>query len=160
MADTDRTTHSDLFGDHLEADADTAGEGSVVYHESSVPSLDNESDDRSKTVLVNRDLVPDAGELLVDVVTYGPGVSVKEHYHEGTAHFFYVLEGEGVIEIEGEETPLRKGSVAWIGEGDRHRLFAREGEGMRVLEHFSNNDHEITFFGDSYTWKPEAAEGE
>lgn len=156
MTDEDRATHSDLFGEHLAADADAAGEGSLVYHESSVPAMGNESDDRSKTVLINRDLVPDAGELLVDVVTYGPGVSVAEHYHEGTAHFFYVLEGEGIIEIEGEELPLTAGTVAWVCEGDRHRLYAREGEGMRVLEYFSNNDHEITFLDEErYTWAPD-----
>lgn len=91
-------------------------------------------------------------------MTYAPDVGVAEHYHEGTAHFFYVLEGEGVIEIEGRELPLREGSVAWIGEEDRHRFYAREGEGMRVLEYFSNNDHEITFIdNESYTW---ASEGE
>lgn len=155
MSDTDQATHSELFGERLEAAAEQAGAGSVIYNESDVPTLGNESDNRRKTVLINRDLIPDAEELLVDVVTYEPGVGVAEHYHEGTAHFFYVLEGEGIIEIEGEEQPLRKGSVAWIGEGDRHRLFAREGEGMRVLEYFSNNDHEITFIdNEAYTWQP------
>jgi len=157
MAEEERATHSDLFGRHLDADdARAAGEHSLLYHESSVPSLGNDSDDREKTVLVNRDLVPDAGELLVDVVTYGPGVSVAEHVHEGTRHFFYVLAGEGVIEIDGEAFPLSEGTLAWVGEGDRHRLYAREG--MRVLEYFSNNDHEITFFEEAgYTWTPEGA---
>ena len=149
---TDRTTHSDLIGERLEAAAQEAGDRSIVYHESSVPPLGNERDGRSKTVLINRDLVPDAGDLLVDVVTYGPGVSVAEHSHEGTRHFFYVLSGEGVIEIESEQMPISEGTLASFGEGDRHRLFAREGEGMRVLEYFSNDDHEVTFFeGERYT---------
>lgn len=155
MADTDRTVHRELYGEALDADAERAGAGSYVYDEADIPAMANERDGRSKTVLINRDLVPEASDLLVDVVSYGPGVSVAEHYHEGTAHFFYVLAGEGVIEIEGEPFPLSAGTVAWVGEGDRHRLYVREGEGMRVLEYFSDNEHEITFFGKRYTWTAE-----
>ncbi|MFC7232311.1 cupin domain-containing protein [Saliphagus sp. GCM10025308] len=65
--------------------------------------MDSQHDGRSKHILINKGLVPDAGDLLVDVVTYGPEVACPEHYHEGTDHFFYILEGDGVLEVEGEE---------------------------------------------------------
>ena len=150
--------HSDLSRSALSAeDAQSAGEGSLVYHESAVGEMASQHDGRTKTVIVNQGLVPDAGDLLVDIVTYGPGVSCPEHYHEGTAHFFYVLDGEGVIEVEGEELELEAGTVAWVGEGDRHRLFAREGQRMRVFEYFSNGDHETTWFGNECTWQPDSA---
>jgi quercetin dioxygenase-like cupin family protein len=151
MTDTDETLHRALY-EEIEAETVAAGERSVVYAEDDLPTLANEQDGRSKTVLINHDLLPRAGGLLVDIVTYGPGVAVAEHVHDGTDHSFYVLEGSGVIEIEGETFDLESGSVAWVGEGDRHRLYAGEDEGMRVLEYFSNNDHEVTFFGERHAW--------
>lgn len=151
--------HSDLSGSDLDAeDVELGGDGTRVYHESDVGEMDSLHDGRSKTVLVNQGLVPAAGDLLVDVVEYGPGVSCPVHYHEGTDHFFYILEGEGVLEVEGEEIELSQGSVAWIGEGDRHRLFAREGQEMRVFEYFSNGDHETVFEGEECSWAPESGQ--
>lgn len=151
--------HSDLSKSKLDAEnVATGGEGTAVYHESDVGEMDSLHDGRNKTVLVNRGLIPDAGELLVDIVDYGPGVSCPVHYHEGTNHFFYILEGEGVLEVEEEEIELSQGSVAWIGEGDRHRLFAREGQSMRVFEYFSNGDHETVFEGEECSWAPDSDE--
>jgi quercetin dioxygenase-like cupin family protein len=147
--------HSDLSDSDLNAeDVELGGEGTRVHHESDVGGMDSLHDGRSKTVLVNEGLVPAAGDLLIDVVDYGPGVSCPVHHHEGTDHFFYILEGEGVLEVEGEEIELSQGSVAWIGEGDRHRLFAREGQSMRVFEYFSNGDHETVFDGNECSWAP------
>jgi len=160
MSESDEViAHSDLSKSELNAeDVDVGGEGTRVYHESAVGEMDSLHDGRSKTVLVNEGLVPAAGELLVDVVEYGPGVSCPVHYHEGTDHFFYILEGEGVLEVEGEEIDLSQGSVAWIGEGDRHRLFAREGQEMRVFEYFSNGDHDTVFEGEECSWSPDDAD--
>lgn len=150
--------HSDLSSSKIAAaDVRDAGEGSRIYHESSIGEMDSQHDGRTKRVLVNDGMVPDAGDLLVDVVTYGPEVACPEHYHEGTRHFFYILEGEGVLEIEGEEFDIEEGTVAWIGEKDRHRLFAREGQRMRVFEYFSNGEHDTTFFGEECTWRPDSA---
>jgi len=150
--------HSDLSHSKIDAeDVADAGEGSRVFHESSIGEMDSAHDGRLKTVLINDGMVPDAGHLLVDIVTYGPGVACPEHYHEGTRHFFYILEGEGVLEVEGEEFDISKGTVAWIGEKDKHRLFAREGQQMRVFEYFSNGEHDTTFFGEECTWQPDSA---
>lgn len=150
--------HSDLSSSEFDADdIDLAGEHSRIFHESATGEMESQHDGRSKHVLINEQLVPEAGDLLVDVVTYGPEVACPEHYHEGTKHFFYILEGEGVLEVEGEEYDIEQGTVAWIGEGDRHRLFAREGQQMKVFEYFSNGDHDTTFFGEECTWRPDSA---
>ena len=151
--------HSDLSHSKIDAaDVQDAGEGSRIFHESSVGEMDSAHDGRSKTVLINNGMVPNADDLLVDIVNYGPGVACPEHVHQGTRHFFYILEGEGVLEVEGEEYELTKGTVAWVGEGDKHRVFAREDqEGMRVFEYFSNGEHDTTFFGEECTWQPDSA---
>jgi quercetin dioxygenase-like cupin family protein len=159
MSDSDQSiAHSALSKSKIAADdVELAGESSRVYHESSIGEMDSQHDGRRKTVLINEGLVPDAGDLLVDIVTYGPGVSCPVHYHEGTDHFFYILEGEGVLEVEGDTYDLGAGSVVWVGEEDRHRLYAREGQRMRVFEYFSNGDHDTTFFGEECTWQPDSA---
>lgn len=151
--------HSELSDSPIDAeDRQTAGEGTQIYHESATGSMSSQHDGRSKRVLINEALIPDSDGLLIDVVTYGPEVACPEHYHEGTDHFFYILSGEGVLEVEGEEYDVEQGTVAWIGEGDRHRLFAREGQEMEVFEYFSEGDHDTTFFGEECTWRPESAE--
>lgn len=160
MSDSnDVIAHSDLSESELDADdVATGGDGTEVYHEEDVGEMDSLHDGRNKTVLVNQGLVPDAGDLLVDVVEYGAGVSCPVHYHEGTDHFFYILEGEGILEVEDEEIELSKGSIVWVGEGDRHRLFAREDQGFRVLEYFSDGNHETVFEGDECTWATDTGE--
>ena len=140
-----------------DAAVDESGEGSVVYHESATEALDSVHDDRVRRILINSQLVSQSGNLLVDTVTYGPEVACPTHYHENTDHFFYVLEGEGVIEIEGEEIPLEQGTVAWIGRGDKHRLYCNAGQEMVVFEFFSNEDRETIWTdGPQCTWTPDS----
>ncbi len=149
--------HDELIDSPLDpADRRRAGEGTHIYHERDLQEMDSAHDGRLKTVLVNESIVPSSGGVLIDVITYGPGVSCPVHYHEGTRHFFYVLEGSGILEVEGEEFELERGSLAWIGEGDRHRLYAREGQKMKLFEYFSNGDHKSEFFGEECTWQPDS----
>lgn len=156
MAEQERRSHDEIMGDDVEAEITGAGKGSAVYHESDVKTLRNERDARTKTVLVSRDLVPDAEELLVDVVTYGPNVEIPRHYHEDSKHFFYVLEGSGYVEIEGEEFAVDAGSIIWVGEGDVHKVYTSDDQRMKILEYFSNNDHTATRVeGEGHTWTAE-----
>ena len=45
----------------------------------------------------------------------------RPHYHETLTETYVVLDGEGVIELDGEEVPLRPGTVVHIPPGVRHR---------------------------------------
>lgn len=153
MGEQERRSHDEIIGDDVEGETKSAGEGSAMYHESDVQTLQNERDARTKTVLISRDLIPSAEELLVDVVTYGPNVEIPRHYHEGTKHFFYVLEGEGFVEIEGDAFPVEVGSTIWVGEGDVHKVYTEDDQRLKILEYFSNNDHTATRVeGEGHTW--------
>lgn len=146
--------HGDVIDGTVEIDGvQSAGSGSMVYHESETPTLGNERDERTNKVLIRRDIIPDAGDLLVELLRFEPGANVGKHKHEGTRHFFYILEGSGAIDIEGEEIPLEEGSVVWIGDGDLHRMRAADDEHMLALQYFSNDHHQVTFVeGDGHTW--------
>lgn len=53
----------------------------------------------------------------------------KLHYHKRATELYYVLEGEGVVLLDGQEQPVRKGSVVHIPPGVVHGALGR----MRVL---------------------------
>jgi len=45
----------------------------------------------------------------------------RTHYHKGFTETYYVLEGEGRLELDGEPLPLRPGMAVMIRPGTRHR---------------------------------------
>ncbi|HPU85871.1 MAG TPA: cupin domain-containing protein [Candidatus Latescibacteria bacterium] len=44
----------------------------------------------------------------------------KKHYHRATWETYYVLEGEGELELDGETVPLAQGTAVLIRPGVRH----------------------------------------
>lgn len=45
----------------------------------------------------------------------------KLHYHKQMTELYYVLEGEGLMELDGDEHPIKPGSAIMIRPGCRHR---------------------------------------
>lgn len=43
------------------------------------------------------------------------------HHHEHTTELYYILEGSGFIELDGQRVPVRPGSAIYIPPGVRHR---------------------------------------
>jgi mannose-6-phosphate isomerase-like protein (cupin superfamily) len=54
----------------------------------------------------------------------------ETHYHKRMTEIYYVLEGVGHIELDGERHPLSPGVAVMIQPGCRHRAV---GEGLRIL---------------------------
>lgn len=54
----------------------------------------------------------------------------RTHYHKQMTEIYYVLEGEGHIELDGEKHPLRPGTSVMIKPGCRHRAV---GAGLKIL---------------------------
>ena len=57
------------------------------------------------------------------------GADSRAHYHKRITELYYVLEGEGHIECDGERVPARPGTALLIKPGCRHRAVGR----MKVL---------------------------
>jgi mannose-6-phosphate isomerase-like protein (cupin superfamily) len=53
----------------------------------------------------------------------------REHYHRRSAELYYVLEGEGVVTLDGKAVAVRKGTIVHIPPGVIHGAKGR----MRVL---------------------------
>lgn len=52
------------------------------------------------------------------------------HYHRHMTELYYVLEGEGEIELDGEVHPLTPGTAVLIKPGCRHRAI---GDSLKIL---------------------------
>jgi mannose-6-phosphate isomerase-like protein (cupin superfamily) len=66
------------------------------------------------------------------VAAWVPAVDIdgaREHYHRRSAELYYVLEGAGVVVLDGQEHAVRQGSVVQIPLGVVHGAKGR----MRVL---------------------------
>ena len=67
-----------------------------------------------------------------DVAAWAHAVDIdgaREHYHKRSTELCYVLDGEGVVLLNGDEHPVRKGSLVHIPPGVVHGAKGR----MRVL---------------------------
>ena len=53
----------------------------------------------------------------------------RVHFHRSTTELYYVLEGEGVVELDGDRVPVRAGTAVLIKPGCRHRAVGR----LRIL---------------------------
>ena len=65
--------------------------------------------------------------------TLAPGRSTERHYHAETEEVYFVLEGEGEMELDGERADVRPGDAVPIPPGAWHEL-ANTGPGpLRIL---------------------------
>ncbi len=53
----------------------------------------------------------------------------KTHYHKKMHEMYFVLEGEGFIELDGEKIPVKPNSAIFIKPGCRHRAIGK----MRIV---------------------------
>ena len=52
-------------------------------------------------------------------------LDAKTHYHKRLTELYYILEGEGEIELDGERHPIRPGDAILIKPGCRHRAIGK-----------------------------------
>jgi quercetin dioxygenase-like cupin family protein len=67
-----------------------------------------------------------------DVAAWAHAVDIdgaREHYHRRSTELYYVLDGEGVVLLDGKEHSVRKGTIVHIPPGVVHGAKGR----MRVL---------------------------
>jgi quercetin dioxygenase-like cupin family protein len=58
----------------------------------------------------------------VDHISIPPGASVGKHYHKGVEEIFYVLNGDGEVQVNGETAPIHKGDGIPIRFNESHSL--------------------------------------
>jgi mannose-6-phosphate isomerase-like protein (cupin superfamily) len=62
-----------------------------------------------------------------------PGTSEARHSHIHSHQFFYVLEGELILEVELHDFVLQRGEGLEISHGERHQVMNRSAKPTRIL---------------------------
>lgn len=74
------------------------------------------------------------------------GRPTERHYHRLSEEFYFILEGEGLMEINGEEHPVKSGDAILIPPGTWHQITATQT--LRFLCCCAPPySHEDTYFG-------------
>jgi mannose-6-phosphate isomerase-like protein (cupin superfamily) len=84
-----------------------------------LPRLHSTRDSRDRIDLVTEDLFG-TSVLKADRITYHPGDTAAAHYHRDCKHFFFVMEGRGVLHTDDELIDLVPGDVVLVNENEVH----------------------------------------
>jgi quercetin dioxygenase-like cupin family protein len=63
-----------------------------------------------------------SGRIDYRISSYRPMARVEPHAHRVQEQVYHVLEGEGLLEIEGERVVVRRHDVIWLPPGVRHGI--------------------------------------
>ena len=79
--------------------------------------------------------------------TLAPGQATRRHYHRASEEIYFVLDGEGEMELDGERRPVSAGDAVAIPAGTWHELRAEGERPLRILCSCAPPyRHEDTFF--------------
>ena len=65
--------------------------------------------------------------------TLEPGQATDRHYHRESEEIYYVVEGAGELEVDGERRRVETGDAALIAPGARHQIRADGAGRLRFL---------------------------
>ena len=67
------------------------------------------------------------------VILLLPGQALGGHYHEQVEETFYILQGEGVFEVNGAPMPAVPGDVFRMEPSDRHNILNHGEQPLKVV---------------------------
>ena len=81
--------------------------------------------------LLDRSNAPVANQSLAEA-SLPPGGATERHHHREAEEIYFLLEGEGTMEIDGETRTVGPGDAVLIPPGARHQITAGDA-GLRFL---------------------------
>jgi mannose-6-phosphate isomerase-like protein (cupin superfamily) len=79
-----------------------------------------------------RELMHAANQSLAEA-TLAPGQQTERHYHAASEELYYLLEGEGQMEVDGERSAVVPGDAILIPPGAWHQITATGASDLRFL---------------------------
>ena len=61
--------------------------------------------------------------LSIANITIPPGVRVKKHYHLESEETYHIIEGSGIMHLDGEDAPITKEQAVAIAPGQWHSIY-------------------------------------
>ncbi len=87
---------------------------------------------RDLKIIYPENVDPDPKTLILGVVEVDPGHHTPLHRHR-CEEVYYILQGEGEVEIEGQKYPVKAGYGVFLPEGVRHRIHNTGKEVLRYV---------------------------
>jgi mannose-6-phosphate isomerase-like protein (cupin superfamily) len=94
----------------------------IVLNVSSQKPFTTKDGSRIRSIL-DRTNAPVRNQSLAEA-TVAVGSSTERHYHKNSEEFYFVLEGEGTMEINGEIRSVKPGDAILIPPGSWHQITA------------------------------------
>jgi mannose-6-phosphate isomerase-like protein (cupin superfamily) len=94
----------------------------IVLNVSSQKPFTTKDGSRIRSIL-DRTNAPVSNQSLAEA-TVAAGSSTERHYHKQSEEFYFVLEGEGAMEIDGETLSVTSGDAILIPPGSWHQITA------------------------------------
>jgi mannose-6-phosphate isomerase-like protein (cupin superfamily) len=85
-----------------------------------LPHLHSTRDTRDRLDLVKPEMDLGATRISADRILYHPGDTAAAHYHTGCYHLFYILEGQGLMFVDGSSHRMSAGMIALVAPGETH----------------------------------------
>lgn len=98
-----------------------------------LPRLSSTRDGRDRVDLVTEELF-DTTDVRADRITYHPGDTAAAHFHRDCEHVFFILEGCGILHVDGEDHPLTAGDVAHVQRDEVHWFSNPHDENFTFIE--------------------------
>ena len=96
-----------------------------IFREEDLPKLVSVTPGRERTFFVNQELT-NTEDMLAGIMRYKQGAASPYHLHENCEHFYFILEGNGVVETEEGSHKVGPGTMVFIPAEDKHRLRATD----------------------------------
>ena len=95
-------------------------------------------------------------DLKADRITYHPGDTAAAHHHPDAKHFFFVMEGRGILHADGDPVELAAGDVALVVEEEVHWFENPHDEEFVFIELWVPAPSQATVWvsDDQCTWAP------
>ena len=105
--------------------------------------------ERAPGVTVSAYVTKEAGatEISSGITAFGPGYSNTTHYHNAEESVI-VIEGEGILIINGEENHVAVNDAAFITPGTHHRLINTGDKPFRIAWSYATVDVSRTLVDD------------
>ena len=70
---------------------------------------------------------------LFNTITLNPGCGIGYHEHKGEMEFYHILEGEGVVDDNGTEKPIKTGDTMITVNGEGHSITNNSDKDLKMI---------------------------
>lgn len=107
-----------------------------LFSADQLPHLHSTRDTRDRLDLITDRVPVNAQSIRADRIIYHPGDTAAKHYHTDCHHLFYVLEGSGILHVDGGDYRLTAGMVAVVLPNEVHWFENDTGANFSFVEYW------------------------